>query len=78
MANSDVTMSVAWKKYRQALRDLPSTANPTLDKNEDRAARLIHQNYSKKPSYVFLEDFSFFYPFHLLNHSNSYNFLVIV
>ena len=33
MANSDVTMSDAWKTYRQALRDLPSTTsdpfNPT-------------------------------------------------
>ena len=29
MANSDVTMSDAWKSYRKALRDLPSnTANP--------------------------------------------------
>ena len=33
MANSDVTMTDAWKTYRQALRDLPATtkdpANPT-------------------------------------------------
>ncbi len=33
MANSDVTMSDAWKTYRQQLRDLPATtsdpANPT-------------------------------------------------
>ena len=29
MANSDVTMSDAWKKYRQDLRDLPAnTADP--------------------------------------------------
>jgi hypothetical protein len=29
MANSDVTMSDAWKTYRQALRDLPaSKSNP--------------------------------------------------
>ena len=28
-ANSDVTMSDAWKTYRQALRDLPSTLNDT-------------------------------------------------
>lgn len=31
MANSDVTMSDAWRTYRQALRDLPSTATPVLD-----------------------------------------------
>ena len=31
MANSDVTMTDDWKTYRQALRDLPSTASPTLD-----------------------------------------------
>tara|TARA_R100000329_G_scaffold137106_1_gene118077 strand:+ start:511 stop:795 length:285 start_codon:yes stop_codon:yes gene_type:complete len=33
MANSDVTMTDAWKTYRQALRDLPANtedpANPT-------------------------------------------------
>ena len=28
-ANSDVEMSDAWKTYRQALRDLPSTLNDT-------------------------------------------------
>jgi hypothetical protein len=32
MANSDVSMSDNWKKYRQELRDLPSTAKPKLDK----------------------------------------------
>jgi hypothetical protein len=31
MANFDVTMSDAWKTYRQELRDLPSTATPVLD-----------------------------------------------
>ena len=31
MANSDVTMTDDWRTYRQALRDLPSTASPTLD-----------------------------------------------
>ena len=34
MANSDVTMSAAWKTYRQHLRDLPANtsdpANPTF------------------------------------------------
>ena len=31
--NSDLTMSDAWKTYRQALRDLPATASPKLDSN---------------------------------------------
>ena len=30
-ANSDVTLSDAWKTYRQALRDITSGASPTLD-----------------------------------------------
>ena len=30
-ANSDVTLPDAWKTYRQALRDLPASANPTVD-----------------------------------------------
>ena len=29
------TMSDAWKTYRQALRDLPANATPTLDSNGD-------------------------------------------
>ena len=33
MANSDVTMSDDWKTYRQALRDLPASASPSLDSN---------------------------------------------
>ena len=32
-ASSDLTLSSEWATYRQALRDLPSTANPTLDSN---------------------------------------------
>ena len=31
--NSDLTMSDAWKTYRQALRDLPASASPALDSN---------------------------------------------
>ena len=31
MANSDVNMTDDWRTYRQALRDLPSSASPTLD-----------------------------------------------
>ena len=34
MANSDVTMSSAWKTYRQALRDLPASSTPKLDSND--------------------------------------------
>ena len=32
-ASSDLTLSTAWKIYRQALRDLPSSASPKLDAN---------------------------------------------
>ena len=36
MTNSDApTMSTAWKNYRQALRDLPASADPKLDSNDD-------------------------------------------
>ena len=31
MASSDLTMSDSWKAYRQALRNLPSSSNPTVD-----------------------------------------------
>lgn len=30
-ANSDLTLSDAWKTYRQSLRDLPASASPKLD-----------------------------------------------
>ena len=30
-ASSDLTLSTAWKTYRQSLRDLPATASPNLD-----------------------------------------------
>ena len=30
-ASSDLTLSDAWKTYRQALRDLPASASPSLD-----------------------------------------------
>ena len=32
-ASSDLTLSSEWSTYRQALRDLTSTATPTLDDN---------------------------------------------
>ena len=34
-ASSDLTISDAWKNYRQALRDLPASASPSLDSNYD-------------------------------------------
>ena len=30
-ASSDLTLSTAWKTYRQNLRDLPASSTPTLD-----------------------------------------------
>ena len=30
-ASSDLTLTDAWKTYRQSLRDLPATASPKLD-----------------------------------------------
>ena len=32
-ASSDLTLSDTWKTYRQALRDLPASASPSLDSN---------------------------------------------
>ena len=39
-ASSDLTLSDAWKNYRQALRDLPASASPTLnsDYNLDKSS----------------------------------------
>ena len=34
-ASSDLTISNAWKTYRQSLRDLPASASPILDSNGD-------------------------------------------
>ena len=34
-ASSDLTISNAWKTYRQSLRDLPASASPSLDSNRD-------------------------------------------
>ena len=44
-ANSDVVMSDDWKTYRQALRDLPSTASPNLDEN----GQLTNVTWPTKP-----------------------------
>ena len=34
-ASSDLTLASAWSTYRQALRDLPASASPSLDSNGD-------------------------------------------
>ena len=34
-ASSDLTLTDAWKTYRQALRDLPASATPKLNSNYD-------------------------------------------
>lgn len=46
MANSDVTMSDAWRDYRQALRDLPANSpNVALDEQ----GNLINVTWPTKP-----------------------------
>ena len=47
-ASSDLTISDAWKTYRQALRDLPATASPSLDSNYD--LDLTSVTWPTKPS----------------------------
>ena len=48
MANSDVTMSSAWKTYRQSLRDLTSSATPKIDSLGD--LDLTSVTWPTKPS----------------------------
>ena len=48
MGNSDVTMSSDWTTYRQALRDLPSGATPTL--NSDGTLNMSSVTFPTKPS----------------------------
>ena len=48
MANSDVTMSDAWKTYRQALRDLPANS-PSASINTV-TGRLENVTWPTKPS----------------------------
>ena len=45
MANKDVTLPAAWKTYRQALRDLPSTATPKIENGN-----LINLTWPEEPS----------------------------
>ena len=47
-ASSDLTISDDWKTYRQALRDLPATASPSLDSNYD--LDLTSVTWPSKPS----------------------------
>ena len=46
MGNTDIVMSDAWKTHRQALRDLPASANPTLDEN----GNLTNVTWPEEPS----------------------------
>jgi len=45
-ALSDVTMSEAWKTYRQSLRDLPASSSPSLDSS----GALTNVTWPTKPS----------------------------
>ena len=47
-ASSDLTISNAWKTYRQSLRDLPASASPSLDSNGD--LDLTSVTWPTKPS----------------------------
>ena len=47
-ASSDLTLSNAWKTYRQALRDLPASATPKL--NSDYELDLTSVNWPTEPS----------------------------
>tara|TARA_R100001163_G_C5009296_1_gene155778 strand:+ start:543 stop:905 length:363 start_codon:yes stop_codon:yes gene_type:complete len=47
-ASSDLTLSTAWKTYRQSLRDLPASATPTL--NSDGTLNISSVNFPAEPS----------------------------
>ena len=47
-ASSDLTLADAWKTYRQALRDLPASASPSLD--SDGNLDLSSVTWPTKPS----------------------------
>ena len=47
-ASSDLTLSDAWKTYRQALRDLPASATPKL--NSDYELDLTSITWPTEPS----------------------------
>ena len=46
MAGQDLTMTQAQKDYRQALRDMPSTAEPQLDEQ----GQLTNVTWPTKPT----------------------------
>ena len=47
-ASSDLTLTDAWKTYRQSLRDLPASANPTLD--SDGSLNMSSVTFPTEPS----------------------------
>lgn len=47
-ASSDLTLTDAWKTYRQSLRDLPASASPKLD--SDGNLDMSSVNFPTKPS----------------------------
>ena len=47
-ASSDLTLSDAWKTYRQGLRDLPASASPTV--GSDGALDLTSVTWPTEPS----------------------------
>ena len=47
-ASSDLTLTDAWKTYRQSLRDLPASASPTL--NSDGTLDLTSVTWPTEPS----------------------------
>ena len=53
-ASSDLTISDAWKTYRQALRDLPASASPSLDSNYD--LDLTSVTWPTEPSSIIKND----------------------
>ena len=48
MALSDVTMTEAWKTYRQSLRDLPASASPKL--SADGSLDMSSDTFPTEPS----------------------------
>ena len=47
-ASSDLTLADDWKTYRQALRDLPASASPTL--NSDGTLNISSVTFPTEPS----------------------------